>query len=881
MNRTTTMTPHEAGADQLGPRTSAVGLFRRQAAITPGALAVDDGRSKLSFADLAYRSGALADRLVAEGAVPGEALGVCMPRCTDAVVALLAVMEAGCAYVPLDPAYPVGRLQAMCATAGVRTVIGDRATDPQLADKVLDSRGTLWLPDGDRGTGTRPSPDLGSTAYVIFTSGSTGTPKGVRVTHGNLAALLEWVSRNLGPDELAMTATTTSFSFDPSLLEVLGPLVTGGSVRVIPDVFALGDAEGVTLIASTPSVVGEMLAARRLPSSLRCVMVGGEVLSPALAGELLRVPGLRRLLNAYGPTEATVMATFYEVSPPVESPVPIGLPLAGTGVVVVDESLGELPDGDVGELVITGPQVAAGYIGDASLTARRFVELTGPDGAAVRGYRTGDLGRRRPDGLLEYRGRVDRQVKVRGYRVEPGEVEAVLTSLREVSQAVVCPEGNVADAVLVAYVVPRAGALDVKALRRQLKSLLPAYLVPSKFVVLDALPTTQQGKVDVHALPSWAPQRAAARGDGPGSGAVRRGAGACTEAHGAPELSEAGEIVAGLVREVLGLEGDIGPADDFLDDLGGSSLALVQLLARVETAFSCRLAVGEALQDTTVGGLADLARRAVAGKTDLRLPRPHAGEVGPSVVPLFWIHPYVGSVLRCRRLARHLAREDSVIGIQVLDMKSETGESNGVSLANLAEAALEQIRAVKPRGPYLVGGHSAGGLIAFEVARRLQEAGDEVLEVVLVDSPALKSRLDYIWAEAVLNWPEVRSAPFRKRIELVRGIVKSRLSLHRRTSASPLALVVEQATRRVNVAVKQYRSVPYAGKVTLLWTSQGRQMARKRPALGWSDLVVDPVESRKVSGGHITMFDPPYVAELGQQIDRTIQDASLRAGLPS
>jgi amino acid adenylation domain-containing protein len=837
-----------------------IDLLHYQVDTNPDAMALDDGTRRYRYAELGALVADLAERIGQAGITPGATIAVCLPRSVDAIVALLAILEAGCVYLPLDPDWPHARRHTMCRSAGVALVIGAGEHTNGLPAPHLDLCGPA---DASRGTTTNTGlpgtrgwsvADPDADAYIIFTSGTTGDPKGVRVSRANLASFLGWLRRAFTADELAVTATCTSFTFDPHLIEVLGPLTIGGCVRVIPDAFALRDVEaGITMVATTPSVAGELLRKGWLPPTLRTLVVGGEVLTPVLADQLLELPHLRRLVNAYGPTEATVLVSIHDVVSPASNPIPLGKPIARSDIIVVNEQGQTVPDGTVGELLITGSQVATGYAADPELSAAKFVSFSRDHGAAMRAYRTGDLGRRRPDGSLEYCGRVDRQVKVRGFRVEPGEIETALGRLDQVAQVAVRAVGEGASAMLVAYVVP-SGAFDARQARRQLRETLAEYLVPSRFVTLDSLPLTPQGKLDERALAALSIQPEGS----PTSTARRPGAGAA-----APTVTMTEAAVAALAQQVLGVTAPVDPSDDFLDDLGGTSLSMIGLLSAMESEFRRQIPIREALEDTTIRGLAALvddgSERPAPSEPQWDDPRP----------PLFLINPYVGSVLRQRRLIAELPAGCRVVSIDVHDAGSAIN-AGSLSMGDLAEHALNQIRAVQPHGPYLLGGHSAGGLVAFEAAQHLTGAGETVAGVLLIDSPASRSRLDYIWAEAVMNWPEFRAASGRDRRSRVRSLIRSRLSVHRRapTRGPELADSVERATRRTNIASKVYRPSKYPGAVTLLWTDQGHRMARGRESLGWARLVLGDLTCRPIGGDHNTLFDPPHVAGLGAEIER-------------
>jgi amino acid adenylation domain-containing protein len=852
-----------------GPSVAAtvIDLIEQQVRRTPDHRAVIDDVESWTYQQLWDRAGSVAARLAAVGVGPTYAVGLCVPRTNAALAAILGTLRSGAAYVPLDPTYPAERLRAMCSRVALSLVVGPPALTAALPADILTLDLDGLIADGRPFDG--PGPGADDRAYVLFTSGSSGVPKGVEVCHANVMALLDWIRASFTADEMALVVGSTSFNFDPSLIELFGPLLCGGALRLLPNALAVADLdEPFTLLSTPPSVASELVRARRFPPTVRTLLVGGEVLPPSLATELLSTGLVTRLVNCYGPTETTVAVTAAEVRLPVEASISIGHELPGTTILLLDDDGQPVADGDIGHLWITGPQVARGYVNDPALTQTRFVQAA--DG--VRRYRSGDLGRRRPDGSLEFQGRSDQQMKVRGFRVEPGDVERALDAQPGVVRSAVTTLGHGSDARLVAFYVAAGDPPSSAALRHGLRQVLPGYLVPARYEALEHLPLTVTGKLDRRALADLAtpPDAIAAtahdrRAAHPG-GMWADPEPTITHPTGADLVDPVAATVARLAAEVLNHPGPISPDDDFLDDLGGSSLAMIHLLSRLEDAFLCRLPVGRVLADTTIAGLAALVAGRTAADDDVLLVNPDG-----SRAPLFLLHAYLGSVLRYRRVGPALSPDQPLVGIHVHDLEGDT--TSRVTIEDLADRAIERIRTFRPHGPYLLGGHSAGGLVAYEAARKLVAQGETVTRVVLIDSPARVSLPHYYWGELVLNWPELRSAPPRRWAVAGRAMVASRLSLRGRARAADgVDMAVERAGRLSNLAVRNHVTAPYGGDVVVLHTRQGVQMAMNNQTLGWDRYVSGRITSRAIPGGHTTLFDPPHLTVVANVL-ATVLDA--------
>ncbi|MEO7330611.1 MAG: amino acid adenylation domain-containing protein, partial [Minicystis sp.] len=495
--------------DTATPLPEGVGLhdlFEAQVDRTPHAVALIEGGERLDYRRLDAWSNAIAHRLRALDLGQDKLVGVSVRRSAALVAAMLGILKAGAAYVPLDPGYPRARLAQILEQSGVRVVVSDALGRETLTPGEVEHVPAAEPREGEVTARLDSHASAHALAYVLFTSGSTGTPKGVAIEHRSAVALVAWARRIFSPDELACVLFSTSIAFDLSVFEVFVPLAAGGRIVVAENALelpTLGAAGEVTLINTVPSAMTELLRAKGLPPSVRTVCLAGEPLTESLASAVYAEPTVERLYNLYGPTEATTYATFHEVRRDGSKPT-IGRPIDNSKAYILGPGLEPVPIGVLGEIYLGGQGIARGYLHQPELTRERFTPSPFVPGERL--YRTGDLGRFRANGEMEYQGRTDHQVKIRGYRIELGEVESVLQKMPAVREAVVVVrEDAPGDRRLVAYVVLEGDTSSVSALREHLGARLPAYLVPSAFVVLQALPLTSNGKLDRNALP--APER--------------------------------------------------------------------------------------------------------------------------------------------------------------------------------------------------------------------------------------------------------------------------------------------------------------------------------------------------------------------------------------
>jgi len=839
-------------------------LFEAWADRTPEAVAVSFGQERLTYGELNRKANRLAHHLRGLGVGPDVPVGLCVKRSLELAVGVLGILKAGGAYVPLDPAYPAERLALMLGASRAPVLLTQR----HLADSLPASEAKRLLLDVEEGAWAgcaEANPERVSgpeaLAYVIYTSGSTGVPKGVAMHHRPLLNLIRWqVERSA---EKPRTLQFSALSFDVSFQEMLSTWGAGGELVLIAEELRLEarallekmDSSGVQRLF-LPFVALQNLAEEAdreglAPRALKEVITAGEQLrvTPALRRLMKRLGGV--LENQYGPTETHVATAYRLEGEPEQWPeVPsIGGPIANTSVHLLDGNGEPVPVGVVGELYIGGVAVARGYLHRPELTQERFV----PDGYGAkpggRLYRTGDYARYLADGSIEFLGRKDAQVKVRGFRIELAEVEAVLARYPAVRDCIVeAKEGGAGGKRLVAYVVPAApisprppgegrgeGAespgLKPEELRTWLKQRLPEYMVPSAFVRLESFPLTPSGKVDRKSLPAPEVSR-----HEPSRSLV------------GPRTALELQLVR-LWEELLGIH-PIGVQDNFFE-LGGNSLLVIRLLSRIRAVTGRNLPVAALFQNATVEHLAGLLREE-AGPWSPLVELKRGGEKRP----FFCVHPVGGTVLGYVELCRALAPEQPVYGLQSRGLEGEPEPCDSVQ--EMAALYLEAIRTVQPRGPYLLGGWSMGGSIALEMARQLQQRGEQVEVLALIDS--------YDLAPAVARLPPEQretsglGALFYKELALEEAAVPG---------AGPQPLQALQRVLEKNLRAAWAYSPPlYEGCITVFEASESSLREQ-----GGARFSASEVEAHTLEGDHFSLLRGPRVVELAARLGACLERA--------
>jgi amino acid adenylation domain-containing protein len=852
-------------------RTTVHRLIEAQAQRSPDKVAVRSAGLTLTYRQLMQRADAVASALRARNVGRGQTVGLAVSRSADMVAGLLGILRAGAAYVPIDPTHPADRRTYVVRDAGAAVLLSEPSvvTGWPVPCPVLHLADALGHPASSRPDDTTPD-DL---AYVLYTSGSTGNPKGVEVEHRALVNLLESMQRQPGLGSADVLLAVTTLSFDIATLEVFLPLIAGGTVVVAPAEAAADPgliaesltANAVTVMQATPVTWRLLVESGWKGHAGLKALVGGEAFPPDLAAALLARCG--EVWNMYGPTETTIWSTCRQIH---NARVDIGQPIANTDVYVLDDRLRLVPTGVIGEIMIGGLGLARGYRNQPDLTAARFVPH--PFRAGDRLYRTGDRGRWLADGSLVCLGRLDHQIKIRGFRVEPGEIEAALQTHPAVAHAVVVSRQDVpGDPQLVAYyertVETAAQAAD---LREHLRARVPAYMVPASFVALDALPQTANGKIDRKALPR--PETAAKT--------------AVVAAERNPSPLE--ESLARIWGTVLGAD-RVGLDDNFFD-LGGHSLLAIRLALRVRDELGDEMPFSLLLQNPTVATLAQAieklrAPRAQAGDSPLVLL--HAGSGHP---PIFFVHTVGGEVWSYKALAQHLGEDQPVYGLQAHSLIGD----RPISLEELARQYVGEIRRVQPRGPYMLAGHCAGAALALEMARQLHAAGLRV-ELLAVLDYAFADTRDPRWSRRLPGI--IRNVPYWVADDLARAdltTVAGRLGSHWRKLRSAVARTLSgrsndptdirdtlgmwrfptyqvRMIERLFAAVQAYRPAPYPGDVLLI-RPRAMPLLRSQPQddLGWRRIVTGRLQVEVVKGSHETMMSEPLVADVARRLRAAI-----------
>ncbi|MEL6247111.1 MAG: amino acid adenylation domain-containing protein [Cyanobacteria bacterium J06627_15] len=868
-------------------------LFEAQVVKTPDAIALTHQGRSFSYTQLNQRANQLAHNLIGRGVGPNQLVAISLHRSLDMVVAFLGVLKAGAAYVPIDPAYPEARRRYILSDADARIVLTQSALASEFAQvsQVL-CLDTDW-PQSQPITDPQVSVGLEDLTYVIYTSGSTGHPKGVMAQHVGVASYSLAMAAALGLHRCDRMLQFSTMSFDFIVSELYPTLISGGTVVLRSDEMATSirafldfiTAEAVTVIQFTTAFWHELVSGlvqlqTALPESLRILVFGGEKASLSACRQWFDYVGQTghspRLINAYGPTEATVITTLYDTQAEgydAKTDLPIGRPIGAAETYVLDEQLVPVTTGEAGELYIGGPGVTRGYLNLPEKTAKAFINSPFRPGARL--YKTGDRVRMTADGVIEFVGRVDFQVKIRGFRIELSEVETALDAYPAIQQqTVLAREDHPGDKRLVAYIVMHPGqALDRAALLKFLGQRLPTFMLPSAFVELPTLPTTPNGKIDRQALPLPQPQHRLT----------------------VPPRSALEQQLATVWQSVLGVA-SVGITDNFFE-LGGHSLLVIRLCTQLESLLNRTVSAADLLAAPTIEQLAQkLEQSAPIPLAATTLTTLNQGSDPTMTRPLFLVHDADGDVGLYIHLARRLNR--TVYGIRPLSAPKVPNQHSRIP--DMAAHCIRQIGAVQPHGPYLIGGLCAGGIIAAEVASQLEQTHETVELLALLDTPEVSAEKidDYVATQRQgrfrVTWQQQKNSWQRLKLieEKVRGLIGYEISsrwqhwvTYARAQAFrlyidrgwrlPTALEGLPVRSLILFACEGYRpSSTIQSKTVLFRATKGDGSDRDTPyqcmytdpQLGWSHRVQPPLAVYDVPGGHGTMLSDENVQAIVERL---------------
>ena len=887
-------------------------IFSKQAERHPHGIAVIDANHNLTYHDLETRSNQLANYLIENGIHSGLPKGegekpvvaIYAHRSAELVSAILGVLNAGAAFTILDPSYPPARMIDCLRIASPRAFIQIEAAGslPETLEQYVASLNCscrLQLSIGGAADSfahcSTANPNVNieadDLAYIAFTSGSTGLPKGVMGRHGPLTLFTSWAVDTFGLNESDRFCLLSGLAHDPLHRDVFTPLQLGGTI-CIPDPACLEAPDRlrawmrrqqITIANLTPAMAQllcEQFGADNDDTpvvSLRYSFLVGDVLTQRDVARLRQLAPSITCVNLFGATE-TQRAVGYYVAADHKGPksarqvLPLGKGITDVQLLVLDQAEKVCGIGELGEIYFRSRHLAKGYLGDDALTRERFIANPFTTDERDRLYRTGDLGRYLPDGNVEHAGRADRQIKIRGFRIEPGEIEAALVRTGYACEAaVIARKSESGETRLIAYAVPANNSLTLTAdkLRHLLSEKLPGYMIPARFVRLEALPLTPNGKLDRRALP------------------------APTENNKPENLETASprsgveEMLTTIWQKVLGIE-QIGVHDNFFES-GGHSLIAVRLFALMEKECGKRLPLATLFQAPTVRQLAAILQTEGASSWSSLVPI----QPGGSRPPFFCVHAVGGNVLEYYDLARHLPSDQPFYGLQSRGLNGK--ETPHERIDAMAAHYIKELRELQANGPYFIGGRSLGGIIAYEMACQLRAQGHDVGQLALLDSypvgyerlslngDSLSTKARRLLKRVAAHASNLSRLRWRERAEYVLDKsqygpvrVKSKIWRTIYRSYQNLGRDLPRALRDVEefnwLAAQSYRPRLYDGRVTLFWASKDLR-AKFDMIEGWMTLARDGMELHEIPGTHLDMIKEPHVGELA----KVLNDCLLKA----
>lgn len=837
-------------------------LFAEQVLRNPKAVALRFNKSEVTYDSLNKRANQLAHYLRKQAVGPEVIVGLAVDRSVEMIVGLLAILKAGGTYLPLDASYPQERLAFMIKQAGARIIL----TQKHLRELLPASDATIITLDDNADVASESDQNPANTsgpenlAYVIYTSGSTGEPKGACITHRNVVRLVKETNyARLESDEIFLQFAP--ITFDAATFEIWGALLNGAQLVVpAPGMESLDNLGeniqryGITTLWLTAGLFHQMVDHElKHLAGVRQLIAGGDVLSVAHVETMSRMlPGCR-VINGYGPTENTTFTCCGTVNAgSLERSVPIGKPISNTQVYVLSRDMQPVPVGVAGELFIAGDGLARGYLNDPSTTAERFVPNPFLSFAGDRLYRTGDQVKYRNDGSIEFLGRLDQQVKIRGYRIEPGEIEVALSQHAAVEDCVVKTQtSKTGEKRLAAFAVAATGqTLRPDELKEFLQQKLPEYMVPSFVAVVDHLPLTENGKIDRDALPNI--EDLSANGNG----------------FVAPR-SEVEHKLAGAWMKVLGLE-QVGVHDNFFD-LGGHSLLAVKLINEIQRELGKRIPLMTLFQTTTIAGLAHLLANNTPPQSWPTLVPIQAGN---SQYPLFCVSAPNVNALGYVSLARALGLEQTAFGLQAQYPEDAESEHSQFVVENVAVEYLRALQKEQPHGPYRLIGMCRGAHIAYEMACRLEEQGEKVSLLGVLDTFVMENTYNYFWylehyVERLRFWARLSA---KEKLSFITS-QWGKVLLNRREPESPL--------HRVYFPGEDFKPKTYSGRILVFRVFKQPRNRISNWNLGWERLAGGGVEVRVIPGTHETLLREPHVRVLAKELKEFICNPAVAKNEPS
>ncbi|GGW61617.1 amino acid adenylation domain-containing protein [Winogradskyella epiphytica] len=846
-------------------------LLFKQAQINPSKNAIKFGEDQIAYSDLAKQVHQVAHYLKAHGVKNGDFVAVSLPRSTEMIITLIAIMECGAAYLPLDPTYPSKRLEFMLEDSESKCMITTKAlsTSLEAGINIIHLQDLFSKLEDYPESPLNETIDINNTAYLLYTSGSTGKPKGVPISHKNLVNLLFSVLDKPSIKASDVLISITTISFDIAMVELFAPLLAGAKLIVTNEetskdtrlLLNVMKEEAVTVMQATPGTWQMLMYSgwkEHLP--IRAISTG-EALPIVLAKNILDRVDV--LWNMYGPTETTIWSAMKEISKS-DDLITIGRPMANTQFYIVNEQGKLVESGKTGELCIAGDGVAKGYWKRDDLTTEKFIKNPFESRLGPVLYRTGDLAKLLPSGDVHCLGRIDQQVKIRGHRIELGEIEQALDSLKGVDSSVVLVNDDQLIAHVIAQNIGNDNSNQGRFWKEELKNYLPTHMIPNQFIFVDEFPKTLSGKIDRKALLQNVPTKK-------------------TKQEFAAPTTESEKIIASIWEDCLDIE-KIDVNSDFFE-IGGHSIVGVQVMARLESETGNRVPLVALLKHPTVKGLAAYMDSEFFVWDSLIPLKPEG-----SKPPLYIVHGANHHVLMFNDLAQKLDKEQPVYGLQSrgIDGVSEPHDS----IHQMAADYISEIEASNPTGPYALGGFSYGGIVAFEMARQLIAKGKEVTLLAQFDTyvfpsyyyknPIKKKVLSSLYLIGKVGYVILNMFSNKKNFLRRKELIKLQLSgfylrlKHGHAKQYEIQFNVPiKLLKNHNKATERYTIIPQDIVIDLFRAKEEVNFVHDHKYLGWRKMSTKGIRRHMVPGNHVDMFEKPHVDELAKSLQEVLNTKNI------